>query len=681
MSYPVIATGSKLSIHAYDPGQTIPFIKAMKERGVIFPVVKSVQSVGLLVEVKRESPNSYRIFRFYNPKHDPMQDIEKPGFDYDKSVRETIAGIRDRVRTPEEWGAVNAIECYNEADPPGVLGHTNMGKLLIKMMDAWDALNLGVPLIFPAFNAGTPEWDEMLALAATGVFQRMKQGGHFMSVHEGTFTGPIQESLGHTIPGAPVIPNAGDMALRYRFLHRAMESVGCGDIPIFVSEWYDIPARDNGTLVASVKWYDAQTAQDSYLFGFAPFTIGAEASGWAWSDYTKQYPDLMEHMVAVKDRKNALSAPTIPPVTPAPVPTPTPPVDLFACRVGLHGRANGRNLPADFAVFRAARVEAVKLLSTADPAEVAALKAIRSDMLIMVRLFASFSGRFVAARDFVTWITPEMAQFYAAGVRLFEIHNEPNLSSEGLIMSGQVGTWATGGEFADWFREVYRLLKAAFPLAQLGFPGLSPGGDIPGVRQAAFTFLAASQSALNLADWVGLHSYWQSADGFGTQEGGFYYQEYQKRTGKPLYVTEFSNSSNAPNSVKGDQYVRYYARLKQETQIKAAFAFVVSSPGDFQSEVWRSEAGQANEIVTKVGARAEPVPPVVVPPVQPTVPVLKPGDLKPVKGNYNQRAQPNATAKVQAIIQDGTVVLVKEISADGQWVRIESTGWISRKAL
>ena len=677
---PIISHGSKLSIHSIEPGEAIPLLKAAAAKGITFPVVKSLNT-GVMLDTRKLSPFSITVFRYVNP-HDAVQGIERADFPYQRVVADTVAGILDRLRTPEERAAVDYIECFNEADPPGALAHANFAKLLVMVMEAWESTGIKARLMFPAFNAGTPEWNEMLAFGATGIFKTMFRLGHALSVHEGSLSNaPIQAGYEDDIPGVPLGQGkrlkAGSMALRYRHFHSLMAEWGGAFVPIFVSEWYDIHARDQGNvaLVRSVAWYDEQVAQDPYVLGFAPFTIGAtgSAGGWAWSDYTPQYPALIDYMVTVKNRQNAVSAQTPPvPETPSPV-TPDPVVTGF--KVGLHARADGHDQPQDFAVARTARIEAIKLLSLADPAVVTQYRQVRSDMLFMVRLFASFQGRRVLPVEFFTWVAPDFQKFYDQGIRLVEIHNEPNLRSEGLFQS-----WNTGTEFAAWFNEVARLMKARFPQVQVGFPGLSPGGSFEDGHEARLddlTFLAQAQAAVAQADWVGVHVYWQNEAEFASIPGGQSYRQYLSRTTKPLYITEFSNSSTMPADLKGAQYVRFYTQLAAEPRVKAAFSFVVSAPSSFGRETWRDETGLANAIPQVVGARK----PFTVPvPVPIPVPVPPLSGLQKVAGNWNQRATPDKAGRLQAVQLDGNTVQVEEISADGKWVLVSSKGWVSREA-
>ncbi|MBI4770077.1 MAG: M23 family metallopeptidase, partial [Chloroflexi bacterium] len=100
------------------------------------------------------------------------------------------------------------------------------------------------------------------------------------------------------------------------------------------------------------------------------------------------------------------------------------------CLVGVHGRADGPLLDPDYNAIQTARVEAVKLTTSARPENVDRLRQINPNMFIMVRLFADFRNRTVRPDEFASWVEGDMAQFYSRGLRYFEVHNEVNLQIE-----------------------------------------------------------------------------------------------------------------------------------------------------------------------------------------------------------------------------------------------------------
>jgi len=270
------------------------------------------------------------------------------------------------------------------------------------------------------------------------------------------------------------------------------------------------------------------------------------------------------------------------------------------CLVGVNGRADGRMEEADFTVVSQARVEAVKLLTTAAPEDVDRLRAINPNMFIMVRLFASFQGRTVRSDEFPEWVKDDMAQFYKRGVRYFEVHNEPNLQIEGWSTS-----WKDGAEFGRWFQDVVKRLRPMFPEAKFGYPGLSPGDNISGQRMNSMAFLSGSDEACRNADWIALHCYWQNEAEMEAPNDGRGYLEYRRRfPDKVLFITEFSNPSPTVNkSLKGNQYTSYLQSLRSVPGVGAAFSFVLSASSQFPHEAWRDESGQASAIPSAVGGR------------------------------------------------------------------------------
>jgi hypothetical protein len=170
------------------------------------------------------------------------------------------------------------------------------------------------------------------------------------------------------------------------------------------------------------------------------------------------------------------------------------------CLVGVHGRADGPMQEADFGPVNQARIEAVKLLTSARPEDVDRLRADNARVFIMVRLFAAFDGRVVRSDEFASWMEGDMAPFYQRGLRYFEVHNEPNLRPEGWTQS-----WDDGPQFGAWFSDVRNRLKQVYPEALFGFPGLSPGDGVPGLRAPALDFLTGADAACREADWIGLH--------------------------------------------------------------------------------------------------------------------------------------------------------------------------------
>ncbi len=284
------------------------------------------------------------------------------------------------------------------------------------------------------------------------------------------------------------------------------------------------------------------------------------------------------------------------------------------CKAGVHARVGEPVLrDADYTALGVARLEAVKLLTWTLPQEIDRLRAQNPDVFILARLMTKIGAPNQFSDFFVAEVQDQMALYYARGIRYFEVHNEPNLTTEGWTTS-----WKDGSEFNRFFLEVYAKLKPRFPEARLGYPGLSPDGvPAPGLRTNDLDFLTASDEAARTADWLGVHCYWQSEAEMTAERGGLNFHEYRRRyPDKLLFITEFSNvSPNVAKAVKGRHYVSYYQMLRNVPGLGAAFAFLLSATQGFDTEAWRDENGALSDIPALVGARVDvTVPTAPIPP-------------------------------------------------------------------
>lgn len=278
------------------------------------------------------------------------------------------------------------------------------------------------------------------------------------------------------------------------------------------------------------------------------------------------------------------------------------------CLAGL-GMGNPQPLtPVELSVTRKSKVEAFKMLTLPDPGEnktlIKQLRDIRSDMFIVARLFFSVDfnsrARFTPA-DFVNFVSNGFEACYEAGVRYFEVHNEPNLDIE-----GDGWNWNGGAGFGAWLLQVLALLRQRHSDLKLGYPGLSP-------NDAMRSFIDGSAGAIAQCDWIAAHSYWQHPDQppfpLNGDNSGMKWRTFRTLfPDKLIMVTEFSNNRTQFNGVpttevdKGNQYVQYYRLLRQEANLGAAFAFALTWPGqDINREGWVFKNGET-QIGGVVGA-------------------------------------------------------------------------------
>ena len=147
-----------------------------------------------------------------------------------------------------------------------------------------------------------------------------------------------------------------------------------------------------------------------------------------------------------------------------------------------------------------------KYLSFHNPTALRKLAANHPKSRWVVRAFLDFGGRSLNPQRFFNDTISDMQRtltILQGQDVVIELHNEPNLTPEGLSSS-----WADGAEFATWWLRLLRLYRHVLPNHRYIYPGLSPGTDVSGLRQNHVRFLEASRAAIEEADGLGVHTYW-----------------------------------------------------------------------------------------------------------------------------------------------------------------------------
>ncbi|MGD2252063.1 MAG: M23 family metallopeptidase [Anaerolineales bacterium] len=270
------------------------------------------------------------------------------------------------------------------------------------------------------------------------------------------------------------------------------------------------------------------------------------------------------------------------------------------CLIGACGRIGGALEEGDMSMVKEARLEAVKISLHEKAEALEKLRSINPEVLIVGRLRADFSSDAITPGEFVSAVEGDMRRLYRLGVRHFEVHGNPNLEVEGWRRS-----WRSGAEFSDWYLEVLNSLREKFEKAQLGFPGLSPGGSISGHQQSALEFLEDADLAIAEADWVGVNCYWANGANIRSDDGGYAFEEYCARfPDEVIFITEFGNASHSVSAeAKGRQYLEFFRMLRNRKGIGAAFGMALSATQGYQSMVWRSEDGKIGPIPAILGGR------------------------------------------------------------------------------
>ncbi|MGB1252426.1 MAG: peptidoglycan DD-metalloendopeptidase family protein [Candidatus Promineifilaceae bacterium] len=371
MTYPVIRKGSKVGIHALQ-ASSFRWVEEAVRRGITWPVVKSVGDVAWLARVKDISPNTITVARVAHNDDGKGEGLTGIEFvnngDYSNYVDMLFGTVLTQLRNnPQLRDKIDYWEVSNEPDPPDIAdslnspadldGYRKLAECMIACMEKAEAH--GIKLALFALNAGTPEWHEIEAMIATGVFKRAQQGKHIISVHEGIFKdevnrrwGPVDQWYGGAIPsidqsnpqtgwvqldgrkinlygadkaGLSELPKdrytAGPLCFRYRYWLQRLRDVG-QVVPFLVSE---IRLGATNTYNTTLPWYDKHAAEDAELLGFLPFTWSPYLGGDTWGDADMDTASevVLTHMKKVQNRVNATqSAAPAPPVTP-----PTPPVN------------------------------------------------------------------------------------------------------------------------------------------------------------------------------------------------------------------------------------------------------------------------------------------------------------------------------------------------------------------
>jgi hypothetical protein len=317
-----------------------------------------------------------------------------------------------------------------------------------------------------------------------------------------------------------------------------------------------------------------------------------------------------------------------PSATPTPIPTgspqehqaaaaplqevsPSPPLSRTV-RIGLHGRNDLAFHELDYQLIREAGIETLKMMSLTGPDVFARLKSENPDLEFIVRLYddrINTEGH-PSPAEFAAKMIPLLQSLQPYAVK-FEVGNEPNHFKR---YEGWGADDADAASFNDWFLEVYGLLKAAHPWAELGFPALGTPDSVHRDR----AWLELNRAAIAQADWLGVHCYWQTwPDGSSTMfdeaRGLCFTYYHEKFPDKALELTEFDNDNViwgipplSPEQL-AHEYRSYYQELFNYPYLRSASSFIMSSPDvSWDYFAWRSEAGSFKPVVSVIAQMPRP---------------------------------------------------------------------------
>lgn len=221
-----------------------------------------------------------------------------------------------------------------------------------------------------------------------------------------------------------------------------------------------------------------------------------------------------------------------------PAPTWQPPIS--ATMRGLHGSAGGwairtEDLSRDLDLVRRNNIKFM-LIAAYEPNQQFVIGQLRSAGVEQFIIRACVHGvDNLEPMKFINLTLPILEQYAAAlgGTQdmLIALGNEPN-----LVREGWGATWKNGTEFAAWWRLIADVYRREFYGCKIGFPALSPGGDVVQVRTDEARFATGAQAAIKAADWVGVHYYWERADGSDINPPSARWRSWF--AGKPIIGTE-----------------------------------------------------------------------------------------------------------------------------------------------
>lgn len=311
-------SGTLIGIGAESTNQAVPLMQKFHNAGADVAGVIAVENPGLCTDAKKINPSIPTIARWLNPnnKWERGHDV----FNWPQAEREDFAAkgiqmILDRTNDEEFDNCDYFCPGINEPDPPepNGAGYKALAEVMILLCNEATRRSVGlskpIKLAIPGFNAGTPEFNEMQAMVATGLLDVMKARGDILMFHEGPgFGQPTWDGFGDLIPGAPrVPPYAGSLCGRLNYWYGLLGA----KVPFAVTEFYDGNTRDTppAQRVASIIWYDKLLRHNPYAMFFAPFEITDIVDGpwWRW-DFTPAYqsPEMLAYMVAERNKPNPI---------------------------------------------------------------------------------------------------------------------------------------------------------------------------------------------------------------------------------------------------------------------------------------------------------------------------------------------------------------------------------------
>jgi hypothetical protein len=294
--------------------------------------------------------------------------------------------------------------------------------------------------------------------------------------------------------------------------------------------------------------------------------------GWIAEAYTQTTPpDVIISPVGVRTTVTNVTITT----------TMTAPAAITVGMRGVHASAGGW-APDDreIELVRHNRVESVFMVAYEPNQAASAVERFKSagvrDFIVRAATHGAITGN---ADDFINDTLPRLKEYYQAigPSMLVAVHNEPNVSPEGWSKA-----WQNGVDFAQWYLKVARAYREAMPGVRIGFPALSPGEDVAGLRADESRFATEAAAAIAASDWIGVHAYFVG-DGSDIDLKPQLWQRIAQ--GRSIIVTEGGPANDILNT--GTKLSNVYTRCA--AQNLPVMAWLLSGAGGWGWAGWKEQ--------------------------------------------------------------------------------------------
>ncbi len=294
---------SKLGIHIQwnNSPDILEFVRRYRPA-----VVKAVDDLNFLADVKALSPNTVTIGRIEDSSPSRDQDPAQAARDY---VNRSLGTYLARP-----W--VDYWEGINEPDVGGDMAwYAAFEAERTRVMASH-----GLKVAIGSFSTGVPEWEDFAAFLPA--VEAAKAHGGVLSLHE--YDAPtMQRSVGSALPGRSAVADRGALTLRYRWWYEDYLRPRGLVIPLVITEagidggvtnrpgpegggwrdfttyWGENDLGHDGTAayMQQLAWYDGELRKDEYVIGCTVFTAGAIDDKWRSFDITDMLREIGQYLV------------------------------------------------------------------------------------------------------------------------------------------------------------------------------------------------------------------------------------------------------------------------------------------------------------------------------------------------------------------------------------------------